>query len=153
MDSIAGFHSKHRFLSNDAQVPHGIRVGNLLVYTAEHAYQMQKTRDTAEQERIAFAASALAARHHGRRVTLREDWFDVRVGIMYQVLKQKFRPNSLLAKQLMLTGDKLLLATDTNLGTFWGVYNGSGENRLGQLLMSVREELRAVDISPSGTAL
>lgn len=45
--------------------------------------------------------------------------------------------------RLAETGDVDLVEGNTWGDTFWGVYNGRGENWLGVLLMLTREELRA----------
>ena len=49
-----------------------------------------------------------------------------------------------LAEQLLATGDKLLVEGNRRGDTCWGVdvRTGQGENRLGRILMKVREELR-----------
>ncbi len=36
----------------------------------------------------------------------------------------------------------MLIEGNTWRDTFWGIYEGKGENNLGKLLMKIREELR-----------
>lgn len=46
-----------------------------------------------------------------------------------------------LTRALMATGDAELVEGNTWDDTFWGVWNGVGENNLGRLLMKVRKTL------------
>ena len=45
--------------------------------------------------------------------------------------------------RLLETGDVYLEETNTWGDVFWGVCNGKGENMLGQVLMLIRDELKA----------
>ena len=54
----------------------------------------------------------------------------------------KFAQNPDLLQKLLDTGDAHLEETNTWKDTFWGVCKGEGQNNLGKILMSVREELR-----------
>ena len=60
---------------------------------------------------------------------------------MYRILRAKFlkEPQRSL---LLKTGNSHLEETNYWHDTFWGVYNGKGENHLGRLLMIVRDELK-----------
>jgi hypothetical protein len=60
---------------------------------------------------------------------------------MYRILRAKFTQNKNLRKMLVDTGDAYLEETNYWHDTFWGVYNGIGENNLGKLLMVVRDEI------------
>ena len=79
----------------------------------------------------------------GRRVPLRPDWEQVKVGIMEEIVRAKFTQNPELAARLMATGEKILVEGNTWGDTCWGVdlRTGQGENHLGRILMKVREEL------------
>ena len=61
---------------------------------------------------------------------------------MYNTLVAKFTQNPDLAKKLLATGDALLIEGNTWNDRYWGVCRGKGENRLGILLMLVREDLQ-----------
>ena len=71
---------------------------------------------------------------------MRADWNDIRVKVMYLILKAKFGQNPDLLEKLLATGDTYLMEGNTWHDTFWGVCNGHGENWLGRLLMQVRSE-------------
>lgn len=66
---------------------------------------------------------------------------------MLIALRKKFN-NSVLKKKLLATGDALLIEGNTCHDNYWGdckcekCKDIKGENRLGQLLMQVREELK-----------
>jgi hypothetical protein len=60
---------------------------------------------------------------------------------MLEALRSKFTQHPDLAFKLNSSGERLLVEVTTN-DEYWGdPGDGSGQNRLGQLLMQVREEL------------
>lgn len=135
-----GFHGgKNGFLSNFCQSL--IWFGGIQYPTVEHAFQGSKTLDWDAREKIALLKTPAEAKQVGRTVTLRPDWEQMKLDVMYKLLQLKF--GIPLYKQLLLaTGDDYLEETNTWGDTYWGVCNGVGENHLGKLLMRVRDELR-----------
>jgi ribA/ribD-fused uncharacterized protein len=83
------------------------------------------------------------AKKLGRCIKLRKDWNEVRVNIMYEVLKLKFSNPELRAK-LLATGYEELIEGNNWNDKFWGVSlkDYKGENHLGRLLMIIRKEIR-----------
>ena len=140
MDQIDRFRGAHQFLSNFYESP--IEFEGMEYRTVEHAFQAAKTLDTAERSKIAAAASPTAAKRAGRRVTLRDGWDDQREDIMYLLLRRKFSQPDL-AAALLATGEADLIEGNDWGDRYWGVSKGSGQNRLGRLLMRIRDELRA----------
>lgn len=61
---------------------------------------------------------------------------------MYEICKAKFTQNEDLKEKLLATGNNILEEGNTWGDRVWGTVNGVGENRLGKILMRVREELR-----------
>lgn len=61
---------------------------------------------------------------------------------MYEICKAKFSQNTELKKRLLSTGNEHLEEGNTWGDKIWGTVNGVGENRLGKILMRIREELR-----------
>jgi N-glycosidase YbiA len=78
----------------------------------------------------------------GRKLTLRSDWQEINLNLMYEFVKQKFHYADL-KKLLLATGDQELQEGNNWGDVFWGICRGKGENHLGKILMRVREELRS----------
>ena len=111
--------------------------------SVEHAYQAAKTMDKDERKQVRDAKSPGQAKKLGRKVTLREDWEQVKLQVMEGLLRQKFSSESDLSSKLLATGDGLLVEGNWWGDTYFGVCMGTGENNLGKLLMKIREEIRA----------
>ena len=64
---------------------------------------------------------------------------------MLNLVRAKFTPGSKLAEWLLATGEAELSEGNTWGDEYWGVNlrTGKGLNKLGKILMMVREELRA----------
>lgn len=138
---ICQFREAYAFLSNFYEAP--VCYGDLQFGSNEAAFQAQKCR-TEEEKRLFTTLRPSDAKRLGRRVDLRPDWEEVKVGIMEEIVRAKFTQNELLRQQLLATGDAILEEGNTWNDTFWGVHlsNGQGENHLGRILMKVRQELR-----------
>jgi len=111
--------------------------------TVEHAYQAAKTLDQKARERIRLLPTAGKAKAAGKRLKIRPDWEAIKVDVMRGLLRQKFRPDTFLARVLLETGERELIEVNTWGDRFWGECpRGVGENQLGKLLMEIRGELR-----------
>lgn len=106
--------------------------------TAEHAFQAMKTLDPAEREKIRLAPTPGKAKRLGRKVTMREDWEQVKVQVMDDVLFLKFTQNLTLQQKLIATGNQELIEGNNWNDKFWGVCDDEGHNILGLLLMRLR---------------
>jgi ribA/ribD-fused uncharacterized protein len=85
--------------------------------------------------------NTVIAQYLAEGVVLRPDWEAVKDDVMYEAVKCKFLQNPRLADMLLATGDKHLIE-HTKRDAYWGdAGDGSGKNKLGQILMKVREEL------------
>lgn len=80
---------------------------------------------------------------------MREDWEAIKIDVMRYCLQEKFSAGSDLAAKLIATGDCELVEGNTWGDVFWGVCRGTGENRLGRLLMERREELKGWQKHPT----
>jgi ribA/ribD-fused uncharacterized protein len=112
--------------------------------SVEHFYQAQKYAGTEAAERIRRAPSPAKARKAGqdRSLAPRPDWDRVKEEVMRSALRAKFEQNRRLRELLLATGDEELVH-ESGSDLFWGrSRDGAGENRLGQILMEVREALR-----------
>lgn len=94
-----------------------------------------------EKLKIAKATKPAKAKKMGRQVKLRKDWEDIKLQVMEKALRLKFQ-DSTLRKKLIATGDEELVEGNPWGDRYWGVYNGSGKNKLGKLLMKIRKELQ-----------
>ena len=113
-----------------------------IVYpTNEHFFQAMKTLDNDERRAIANCLTPGRAKRMGRRVALRSDWESVKEDVMFLGLCLKFADEQL-ADWLLETGDEELVEGNWWKDTFWGVCDGVGENKLGKLLMKVRDMIK-----------
>lgn len=84
----------------------------------------------------------------GRQVQLRSDWEEVKDQIMYNICYEKFTQDGQLRSKLFNTLDKELIEGNTHNDKCWGMVFSQktnswiGENRLGIILMTLREDLR-----------
>src|SRR4051812_15736717 len=137
---IAEFQGEYRFLSNF--YPATVVFEGITYPTAEHAYQSAKTTDMVQRRRIAALATPADAKREGRALQQRPDWERVKFDVMERCVRDKFTRNPELRGKLLATDDAYLEEGNTWNDRIWGVYQGQGENRLGKILMKVREDLR-----------
>lgn len=133
---IDSFRGEYRFLSNfwyAKTVYKGIEFP-----TSEHAYQAAKSSDERMWRYFATLETPGEAKKCGKMIDCRPDWEEVRVDIMLKLLQFKFSDVSLMDK-LVATGDAEIIEGNVWHDVFWGVCRGVGENRLGILLMGVRD--------------
>jgi len=137
--AIQSFTMEYSFLSNF--YPCLIEFEGDIYRTLEHAYQAAKTHDPDERIKIREERKTGKAKRMGKRVTIREEWEQIKVKVMRELLKKKFE-NPQLRKLLLDTYPHDLVEGNTWGDTFWGECNGQGKNMLGILLMQIRSELR-----------
>ncbi len=137
MKCIDTFDGPHRFLSNFW--PCSIVYDGVEYPSVEHAYQAAKTTDIEKRLAISKLATAAAAKKAGRNVALREDWEQVKLAVMTELVSLKFIYPDLL-QQLLDTDNAELIEGNWWGDTYWGVCDGKGENHLGKILMKIRDE-------------
>ena len=133
---------KYGEFSNFAFFP--IKLKGKLWKTTEHYFQAQKFAEKAHQEKIRKAASPMKAAQLGRsrKVRILKNWDNMRDNVMYDALKAKFTQHENLKNMLLETEDSILIEHTEN-DSYWGDGgNGTGKNKLGKLLMRLRNELR-----------
>ena len=146
---IVRFEADYAFLNNS--FPCSVVWEGVEYQSVEHAFQASKTIDVEQSEAIRNAPTPLEAYHLGMRVTLRPNWNESRFDVMLGCLRAKFR-DPVLREKLLATGETTKLVNDTYVSfthnpwfrrdRVWGMYDGTGENRLGELLMQIRKELK-----------
>lgn len=147
MKNINQFKGEYRFLSNfyeDAYIPYG----KFFFKTGEHLYQALKTRSVSEATEIVWAATPGQAKKLGQKVTLRDDWEEVKVEAMRVTIGSKFLNNIDLRGQLIITGNAVLIEGNNWHDQTWGnctcgrkQCDEPGKNLLGVLLMQLRTDL------------
>jgi ribA/ribD-fused uncharacterized protein len=141
---INEFKGEYRFLSNF--YPAQVVLDGAAYATVEHAYQAAKTADLQWRSKIRSAQSAGDAKKLGNQIPrelFNPKWNDIRLEIMADLLIQKFYDATLRAS-LLATGDAELIEGNAWGDKFWGVSRGEGTNKLGQLLMVIRQLYRVI---------
>lgn len=139
---ISAFRGPYRFLSNFYPPPSPVYLDGVAYTTVEHAYQAAKTLDTQWREWIRHSTSPGQAKRTGRKAPKRDNWDAIKVPVMEDLVQQKFEQPEM-ARQLLATGDAILIEGNYWGDTFWGICDGAGANMLGRILMEVREHLRS----------
>jgi len=144
MNPIDEFRGPTRWLSNFEYAE--VTIDGKTYKTNEHYFQACKAITEAEHEAIRLVSSPKEAKHMGRQVACRSDWEGVKDAVMLKGLRAKFAVGSDLAVRLLATEDRPLIEGNPYGDRYWGaVRKGNqwvGKNRLGKLLMQVRQELR-----------
>ena len=94
---ISSFTGEHRFLSNFYPC---------LGSSVEHLYQSLKCSDLEEARAVMTSPTPGQAKRLGRKVSMRPDWEQVKISIMTELVRMKFRDPDLRSR-LLATGDDL----------------------------------------------
>lgn len=138
---FSGLRAEYGYLSNFWPAP--ITLNGVVWPTSEHYFQAQKFAGTAHEEAIRQTPSPMIAARMGRSRArpLRPDWDYVKEQIMFEALRAKFGQHADLAALLRATGGALLIERSARDAYWADGGDGHGLNRLGALLMRVRDEL------------
>jgi len=134
-------------------------VDNITYPTAEHWMMAEKAREFSDYEmleRILAAPDPATAKKLGRRVAgfSTSRWDDISFDVVYHGNVWKFEQNPKLREYLLGTGDAVLVEASP-YDTIWGIglteddpgvcdpTKWQGQNRLGFVLMKVRQYFRA----------
>ena len=95
-----------------------------------------------EEIRLAKTPADAAKMGRERSRPLRQDWEEVKEDAMQRGLTCKFQTNRDIGEILLSTGDELIVENAPQ-DYYWGCgKDGSGKNRLGEILMKVRAILQ-----------
>ena len=128
---------------------HDFELDGLWWPTSEHYFQAQKFAGTPHVEEVRRAQSPkqAAMRGRSRQRPLRADWEQVKDDVMRRGVLRKFETHADLRATLLGTGDEEIVENAPG-DYYWGCgSDGSGKNRLGQILMEVRATLREREAS------
>ena len=126
--------------------PYSIVVAGKRWPTSEHFFQAQKFVGTPLVEKIRICHTPREAFDISRSELgtkwLRKDWSEAKEDVMKLALRAKFTQHQHLHDLLLSTGDRKLVE-HTDKDNFWGDGgDGRGQNKLGHMLMELRQELR-----------
>ena len=126
--------------------------------SGECAFQAAKTLDL-ELRRSFSDIDPGKAKGRGRKLELRDDWEEVKYGVMLDILRSKFR-NPLLRTMLLDTGQQQIVENTSDWhDNEWGdcrcekCRNIPGKNLLGKALMELRDELSSIELQEDGCAI
>jgi ribA/ribD-fused uncharacterized protein len=155
--AVIEFHSKTtQFKEFGNYFPVKLMIDGKMYPSVEHYYQAMKFPDSPEyQETIRLAKTPAVAKRLGKtkEIPERKDWPTYKDTVMTKALREKFSANHPeLKKKLMETGDAVL-RDGSPLDNYWGVGRSKkGRNRLGQILMEIRDELRRAETAAAAAA-
>lgn len=144
---INKFRGANRFLSNFYET--SIEWEGLVYPSSEAAFQAAKTLDQEDRKRFQTMVPTIAKRE-GYKVKLRENWEDIKIDVMYQIVLAKFSQNEFLKQKLITTGREWLEEGNTWGDRTWGTVDGIGNNYLGKVLMAVRSILMLQEAIENG---
>ncbi len=139
MKDILKFRGEYFFLSNFA--PCEIEYNGVTYPTSEHAFQGAKMSDKADSNKIAACKTPGDAKRLGRKLKMRDDWESVKENVMYEILKIKFSKPEF-RSQLLKTGNAHIEEGNNHGDRYWGTVDRQGKNRLGIIIMKIRDELK-----------
>ena len=139
---IEQFQGGYRWLSNMIilDVPIVDDFG-IKYYSTENYYQAAKSLDSNIRQQIA-SLEPRKSKTYGRTIEIRPDWDQVKDDVMYTANKLKYQ--QLRFKQwLIQTGSENIQEGNTWGDTYWGIClkTNKGQNKLGKLLMLIRDEV------------
>ena len=145
MDEVIGFYPRE-FYPFDNFSSFKVEWNGYLFSSVEEAYQAASFMGSDEElvEKIKKSHSADEAQRiaYANRDKRREDWDDVKISIMEELLRLKIKQNPYVKKKLLQTEDYMIVE-DSPKDDFWGWgFNRNGQNNLGKLWMKLREELK-----------
>ena len=140
--AIMSFRGEYSFLSNFYEgkvfTYKGLKFNN-----TEAPFHAEKCWSRAKEFEM---IRPLQSKRLGRRVLMRKDWEQIKDRVMYDVCYAKFTQDPVLKAKLLATGNRELVEGNTHGDRCWGMTcsNGVwiGENRLGKVLMKLRDDLK-----------
>ncbi len=127
---------------------HGFELDEHWWITSEHYFQAQKFLDTDiewfHKIREVKTPKDAAKMGRSRQHPLRFDWEEVKDEIMYQAVFCKFKTHQNI-QDILLSTENQLIVENSPMDYYWGCgKDGSGKNKLGKILMEVRDNLLKV---------
>lgn len=113
---------------------------------SEHCFQAQKfvttDIDWFHKIRTVKAPKEAAKMGRNRQHPLRKDWEEIKDEVMHRAVLCKFKTH-LEIQQILLDTKEQLIVENSPIDYYWGCgKDGSGKNKLGEILMQVRTEIQ-----------
>ena len=124
--------------------PYGVALEGKWWRTVEHYFQSMKFHDADYRERIRKSGKPKQAKALGmtREFPLRSDWEKIKDRIMLEAVRCKFETHEH-PRNLLLSTKDAKIVENAPMDAYWGIgADGNGLNKLGKILMQVRQELR-----------
>jgi len=122
--------------------PITIIIDNVKYPSVENYYQSQKTLDLEERKQFQNCSPS-KSKFLGKKIKLRKDWDNIKNSIMKKALDIKFAKGTNQANKLLETGNDEIIEWNNWGDRIWGkTLDGIGENRLGIMLMDIRNKLK-----------
>lgn len=133
---IPAFRDNLSFLSNMyiCDIPYDVNGKEYLFHSVENAYQSLKNPESIFRF---ISISPSEAKILGRTIQCREDWDLVKDNIMKELLTIKFTNNPELLSKLCKC-DFQIAERNYWKDFYWGICNGIGQNKLGNLLEEIK---------------
>jgi ribA/ribD-fused uncharacterized protein len=142
-NAIIDFTGEHSYLSNSYLC--NIEYDNICFCSVEHAFQFIKTSDYECKNKIKHAPTPALAKKYGSQSPIVDGWGKIRLDIMYDLLKIKFKDIVLVAC-LLRTGSRIIVDGNTDGENYWGAFIKNnkviGKNKLGMMLIKLRRRFR-----------
>ena len=146
-DAVQFYHSFEPYFEFTNFFPRDVRIFGKTWPTTEHFFQAQKFAGTPIEDKIRCCKSAREAFETARRRDyqqwIRRDWHSpsVKDKVMLLAVRSKFAQHKDLQDILFKTESKNIVEHTSN-DSYWGDGgDGTGQNKLGEILVKVREEL------------
>lgn len=154
------FKNEYYFLSNMCQLSNPVTYNGYDFYSTEEAYQASKCASLEDfnkflrnNENGSLKSKSLfngySAKQKGKTVKLRDDWNDVKVSIMEDLVYQKFSKNHHLAEKLLSIPDDVEIVENNKWhDNFWGsctcnkCKNLEKKNMLGVILTKTKNKFK-----------
>ena len=111
-------------------------------HSVENYYQSQKILSPILRKEIA-TVPPYESKHLTKKLKIRDDWEDIKESVMEKALRAKFTQHSFW-KEKLLCHQGVIVEWNNWGDRYWGAdyKTGKGKNRLGILLMKIREDLK-----------
>jgi len=103
----------------------------------ESAYQSMKCELKSDRKKFSNL-NGYEAKKLGRKIKMRSDWDNIKFIIMKELVSLKFSKEPFKTKLMDMVGP--IIEFNYWKDTYWGVCNGVGQNKLGKILMEIRDK-------------